>query len=160
MCALIDKALAVKIGVSLKLRTVTLQRTWRRLVDLTHARRTGTLKVLVHGDFLPRHVFGCMHIVFAWLRSLWLAMVVICSYQCDVIFIDQVRASFACCAAVVDSLLVDFSVDTIVQVVQASARVVLLPLSRQIVVGARFASEERVSSAHRLAGGNNDRWLA
>jgi hypothetical protein len=35
-----------------------------------------------------------MHIVFAWLRSLWLAFVIVFHYQCDVIFIDQVRSLF------------------------------------------------------------------
>jgi hypothetical protein len=52
----------------------------------------GTLKVFEHGNFLPRHFFGTMHIVFAWLRSLWLAWTVILFYQCDVIFVDQVRS--------------------------------------------------------------------
>lgn len=50
----------------------------------------GTLRVVVAGDWLPRHVLGRLHILFATLRALWLAMYVLLFTRCDVFFVDQI----------------------------------------------------------------------
>jgi len=45
----------------------------------------------IHGDFLPRHLFGCLHAVLAYLRCLWAAMAIVlsgCAF--DVVIVDQV----------------------------------------------------------------------
>lgn len=50
----------------------------------------GTLKVIVHGDFLPRTLFNKFYILFAIIRALYLAFVVAVGYgPFDVIFCDQ-----------------------------------------------------------------------
>lgn len=50
------------------------------------------LKVRVYGDFLPRHLFGMFHIVFAALRSLYLALYLyfFISFHYDLIIVDQI----------------------------------------------------------------------
>ncbi|TPX32275.1 hypothetical protein SmJEL517_g04596 [Synchytrium microbalum] len=56
--------------------------------------RDGTLKVAVFGDFLPRSILKRGHVVFAMIRSLYLAMImVLLQPRYDVIFVDQVSAS-------------------------------------------------------------------
>ena len=54
--------------------------------------RAGGFPVEVHGDFLPRHILEKGHILFAMLRSVWLALKVgaRCRDRYDVIFCDQV----------------------------------------------------------------------
>ena len=55
--------------------------------------RDGTFEVRVAGDWLPRHVLGRFHIVFAILRALWLAVVVaLGAERYDVFVCDQVSA--------------------------------------------------------------------
>ncbi|KAJ3121794.1 Alpha-1,3-mannosyltransferase-like protein [Nowakowskiella sp. JEL0407] len=58
----------------------------------------GTLKVEVFGDFLPRSIFGRGHIVFAILRSLYLAWILcwnawVYERTFDIYFVDQISAS-------------------------------------------------------------------
>lgn len=50
------------------------------------------LKVQVHGDFLPRHLFGMFHLFFVTLRSLYLAiwLFLFCPFHFDVIIVDQI----------------------------------------------------------------------
>jgi alpha-1,3/alpha-1,6-mannosyltransferase len=50
----------------------------------------GTLTVRVHGDWLPRHVCGSMHLLCAWLRHLWLFAVLLAAYSFDVAVLDQI----------------------------------------------------------------------
>jgi len=56
--------------------------------------RDGTLKVTVHGDWIPRHIFGKFHAVFAYLRMIYLALAFLFTVgsQYPVIFCDQVSA--------------------------------------------------------------------
>lgn len=55
--------------------------------------RDGSFTVHVYGDWLPRHVLGGGHILFAILRSLWLALAVILLHgPFHVIIVDQVSA--------------------------------------------------------------------
>lgn len=50
----------------------------------------GTLKVITHGDFLPRTVFNRFYIFFAIIRAMYLAFVVALKYPgFDVIVCDQ-----------------------------------------------------------------------
>ncbi|KAH3743018.1 alpha-1,3/1,6-mannosyltransferase ALG2 [Pelomyxa schiedti] len=65
--------------------------------DRTHCfpETLGRLPVRVYGDWMPRHIFGKFHILFAVLRSLWLALAlwVTCgSRGFDVLVVDQVSA--------------------------------------------------------------------
>jgi hypothetical protein len=47
--------------------------------------------VRVYGDWLPRHVWGALHILFAMLRNIWLALSVALAHErYDVIICDQV----------------------------------------------------------------------
>ncbi|KAJ1561347.1 Alpha-1,3-mannosyltransferase-like protein [Cladochytrium tenue] len=57
--------------------------------------RDGTLAVKVYGDWLPRSFFGKGYIVFAILRSLWLALCIMFleNTQESVLFIDQLSVS-------------------------------------------------------------------
>lgn len=53
--------------------------------------REGLFPVITHGDFLPRHLFNALHIVFAILRSIYLAICVSLFYgSFDVFVCDQV----------------------------------------------------------------------
>lgn len=53
--------------------------------------KDGSFQVLVHGDWLPRHVFGAFHILFATCRNLWLAFQVARRrVHYDVFIVDQV----------------------------------------------------------------------
>lgn len=53
--------------------------------------KNGQFPVLVRGDFLPRHIAQKGHILFAMLRSIWLALrVALQFHQYDVFFCDQV----------------------------------------------------------------------
>lgn len=55
--------------------------------------RDGTFPVKVYGDWLPRHLFGGLHILCAILRALWLAIVVAFTEpEYDVFICDQVSA--------------------------------------------------------------------
>eukprot|EP00039_Didymoeca_costata_P019820 m.339072 g.339072 ORF g.339072 m.339072 type:complete len:422 (-) comp18650_c0_seq1:70-1335(-) len=56
--------------------------------------RDGTIEVKVYGDWLPRHIFGYFHAVFAYLRMIYLAIVVFFTVysKYPVIFCDQVSA--------------------------------------------------------------------
>lgn len=55
--------------------------------------RDGTFPVKTYGDWLPRHLFGGLHILCAILRALWLAIVVAFTEQEYEVFIcDQVSA--------------------------------------------------------------------
>ena len=54
--------------------------------------RDGSFPVVVHGDFMPRHIGHKLHIVFANLRNLWLAAAVATRRRAfDVIICDQVK---------------------------------------------------------------------
>lgn len=56
--------------------------------------RDGTFPVIVHGDWLPRHIAGRLHILFASVRSLWLAArVCVRPTRYDVLIVDQVPHS-------------------------------------------------------------------
>ncbi|KAJ3277068.1 Alpha-1,3-mannosyltransferase-like protein [Terramyces sp. JEL0728] len=69
--------------------------------DPTHCfeeTRDGTLKVVVHGDSIPRHYKGKGHIIFAILKSWWLALVILFSSRVlnqkyDLLIVDQLSAS-------------------------------------------------------------------
>lgn len=56
--------------------------------------RDGTLEVRVHGDFLPRDIFGRLYIVFAILRQLALVYWILQHEKetYDIIFVDQLSA--------------------------------------------------------------------
>ena len=64
--------------------------------DPTHCfaeTRDGTVAVTVIGDWLPRHVFGYLHAVCAYVRMIYLAMIVICFTPGVHVYIcDQVSA--------------------------------------------------------------------
>lgn len=53
--------------------------------------RNGRFPVTVYGDWMPRQLFGQLHILFAILRNMWLALM-ICVFepQFDVFICDQV----------------------------------------------------------------------
>lgn len=53
----------------------------------------GTLTVRVHGDWLPRHLFGTCHLLCAWLRHLWLFLALLFCYRFDVAVVDQISLS-------------------------------------------------------------------
>jgi hypothetical protein len=54
--------------------------------------RDGSFPVVVHGDWLPRHIAHRLHIVFATARNVWLALAVAARKdKFDVIICDQVR---------------------------------------------------------------------
>ncbi|ELR22987.1 mannosyltransferase [Acanthamoeba castellanii str. Neff] len=59
--------------------------------------RNGTLKVIVHGDALPRSLGGRFKAFFAYLRNLYLALALVRSHKhggaYDVIFVDAISAS-------------------------------------------------------------------
>ena len=54
----------------------------------------GTLDVTSAGDWLPRHIFGRLHALFAYIRMIYVALylVFVSSYAPDVVFCDQVSA--------------------------------------------------------------------
>jgi len=53
--------------------------------------RQGDFPISVHGDWMPRHIAGGLHIVFALLRNIWLALsVVFTGMNYDVFLCDQV----------------------------------------------------------------------
>ncbi len=53
--------------------------------------KDGSFSVTVHGDWLPRHLFGALHIVFATLRNVVLALAVALLHgPFDVFICDQV----------------------------------------------------------------------
>lgn len=55
--------------------------------------REGIFQVKVHGDWIPRHIAGKLHILFAVLRNVWLALrVALSSEQYDAFICDQVSA--------------------------------------------------------------------
>ncbi|KAJ1447111.1 hypothetical protein M885DRAFT_544011 [Pelagophyceae sp. CCMP2097] len=54
----------------------------------------GTLRVIVFGDGLPRHVFGKGHVLFAGMRSVYTAMRLVASNEkFDAVFVDQISTS-------------------------------------------------------------------
>ncbi|EDQ89193.1 uncharacterized protein MONBRDRAFT_37048 [Monosiga brevicollis MX1] len=53
---------------------------------------SGTLKVKTYGDWMPRHIAGRLHALFAYLRMIYLALVVTMTSSFDVIICDQVSA--------------------------------------------------------------------
>eukprot|EP01113_Clastostelium_recurvatum_P041321 TRINITY_DN6545_c0_g1_i4.p1 TRINITY_DN6545_c0_g1~~TRINITY_DN6545_c0_g1_i4.p1 ORF type:complete len:469 (-),score=86.96 TRINITY_DN6545_c0_g1_i4:28-1434(-) len=56
--------------------------------------KDGTLRVQVHGDWMPRHIFQHFFVVFAILRSFWTSIaLVLFERQLDVIVVDQVSAT-------------------------------------------------------------------
>ena len=60
--------------------------------------KAGDFPVSVHGDWMPRHLAGSLHIVFALLRNIWLALsVAFTSIHYDVFLCDQVRGGAGCC---------------------------------------------------------------
>lgn len=65
------------------------------------------LKVVVHGDFLPRQLFGMFHLLFAALRSLYLAawLFFLCPFHYDVIIVDQVPFSIPILKHCADKIL-------------------------------------------------------
>eukprot|EP01111_Echinosteliopsis_oligospora_P012125 TRINITY_DN4122_c0_g1_i1.p1 TRINITY_DN4122_c0_g1~~TRINITY_DN4122_c0_g1_i1.p1 ORF type:complete len:475 (+),score=91.40 TRINITY_DN4122_c0_g1_i1:66-1427(+) len=50
----------------------------------------GTLDVKVHGDFIPRHIFGKFHVIMAILRNMWAACAMLLFDSYDIIFCDQI----------------------------------------------------------------------
>ena len=56
--------------------------------------RPGTLPVTVYGDWMPRHIFGRLHALFAYLRMCYCALMVLVMEPetFDVMFCDQVSA--------------------------------------------------------------------
>eukprot|EP00761_Pharyngomonas_kirbyi_P001906 gb/GECH01001910.1/.p1 GENE.gb/GECH01001910.1/~~gb/GECH01001910.1/.p1 ORF type:complete len:427 (+),score=108.25 gb/GECH01001910.1/:1-1281(+) len=54
--------------------------------------RDGTIPVTVYGDFIPRTIFGYLHVLCAIVKMIWLSLCVIIKYRSnfDVIFCDQV----------------------------------------------------------------------
>ena len=56
--------------------------------------RNGTLRVVSRGDFLPRHIFGRFHALFAYLRMIYAALyLTLCSdFAPNVIICDQISA--------------------------------------------------------------------
>eukprot|EP00730_Choanoeca_flexa_P015051 TRINITY_DN6811_c0_g2_i1.p1 TRINITY_DN6811_c0_g2~~TRINITY_DN6811_c0_g2_i1.p1 ORF type:complete len:423 (+),score=113.18 TRINITY_DN6811_c0_g2_i1:171-1439(+) len=52
----------------------------------------GTLDVRVYGDWMPRHLFDRFYALFAYLRMIYLALVVMLTNQYDVVVCDQVSA--------------------------------------------------------------------
>lgn len=60
--------------------------------------RDGTLKVTVYGDWLPRHVFGYLHAVCAYVRMIYLAfaVLIVTGSEYPVMHVDQV----SCCLPV------------------------------------------------------------
>lgn len=57
--------------------------------------KDGRLKVIVKGDFLPRQFFGYFHLLFACLRSIWLAFYILlfCPSNYDLIIVDQISVA-------------------------------------------------------------------
>lgn len=56
--------------------------------------KDGSFDVVVHGDWMPRHIKGRLHIVFATARNLWLAArVAVLPTRFDVLICDQVCLS-------------------------------------------------------------------
>lgn len=57
--------------------------------------KDGTLAITVVGDFLPRHLFGYFHLLFAAVRSLYLAMYLFlcCPNNFDLVIADQISLS-------------------------------------------------------------------
>eukprot|EP00899_Mesostigma_viride_P026353 jgi/Mesvir1/6902/Mv09062-RA.1 len=54
----------------------------------------GTFPVVVYGDWLPRHLFGRLHVLFAYVRALYLAlMFMLFEGPWDVLVVDQVSAA-------------------------------------------------------------------
>eukprot|EP00743_Colponemidia_sp_Colp-15_P002724 GILK01002950.1.p1 GENE.GILK01002950.1~~GILK01002950.1.p1 ORF type:complete len:416 (+),score=93.37 GILK01002950.1:70-1317(+) len=56
------------------------------------ATKDGTLDVRVHGDFLPKTIFGRMYALCAILRMIWVSIVFLFSGRHFVVFCDQVSA--------------------------------------------------------------------
>eukprot|EP01136_Pigoraptor_vietnamica_P010030 Opistho-1_new@47161 len=56
--------------------------------------RDGTIDVRVHGDWLPRHVFGRMFALCAYVRMMYLAVALLLAEgrAADVVFCDQIAA--------------------------------------------------------------------
>lgn len=55
--------------------------------------RDGSFRIRVFGDFLPRHVCGALHIFWAIVRALWLALVLaLTEPEYDIFICDQVSA--------------------------------------------------------------------
>lgn len=58
--------------------------------------KDGSFNVIVHGDWMPRHVAGKFHIVFATCRNVWLALrVALLRDKFEVLICDQVSVSYA-----------------------------------------------------------------
>lgn len=55
--------------------------------------RDGTLVVLVRGDWLPRHTFGRLQVLWAMTRNIYTAICVLLSGSYDVIIVDQISIS-------------------------------------------------------------------
>jgi alpha-1,3/alpha-1,6-mannosyltransferase len=58
----------------------------------------GSLSVSVYGDWLPRSFFGKGHVLCAWIRSIFLACIVMwwvmtCRWNPDIFFVDQISIS-------------------------------------------------------------------
>eukprot|EP00794_Sanderia_malayensis_P007929 gene7929-8784_t len=56
--------------------------------------RDGTLQVTAVGDWLPRHLFGRLHALFAYIRMIYVAfyLTFISDFNADIVFCDQVAA--------------------------------------------------------------------
>lgn len=48
--------------------------------------------VHVYGNHIPRHIFGCLHIIFALLRNLWLCIRCAMLSDADIFIVDQISA--------------------------------------------------------------------
>ena len=81
------------------------------------------LDVTCRGSFFPRHLFGYFHLLFAALKSIWLALWIYfcCPTDFDIIICDQISFSIPIlkkCCQIVQNLSLIFVVN------------ILLPLSR------------------------------
>jgi len=56
--------------------------------------KDGTFYVNVVGDWIPRHILGYFHALFAYIRMIYIALylILLSSLKPDVIFCDQVSA--------------------------------------------------------------------
>ncbi|GAB5369433.1 hypothetical protein AAMO2058_001404200 [Amorphochlora amoebiformis] len=58
--------------------------------------KTKEMDIYVAGDWLPRSLFGKLHILFALLRAVWLSICVVWSQKADVYITDQIAVYNGC----------------------------------------------------------------
>ncbi|KAH0789308.1 Alpha-1,3/1,6-mannosyltransferase ALG2 [Histomonas meleagridis] len=85
----------------------------RLILDVAHAVKAGNLEtsiwtsryekdrafkdaadfdIHIHGNYIPRHIFGCFHIIFALLRNLWLTIRCAMLSNAEIFIVDQISA--------------------------------------------------------------------